>query len=216
MFLSFWASTIIAEQTTGGPKRPQEAAISKAPRPYSQVAVQFENVAAGIRLVGTFSKPKGKGPFPAVLLIAGSGPMTRDEQTDYHRTFLVLADYLNRRGIAVLRYDKRGVGSSGGNFDTARIIDFIDPRHTLEQLQIPVLAVVGSLDHTVIAGPYLSAMRAALTNNEKATVLELPKLNHMFQTAQTGSSTECGQIEETLAPAAMQRIGDWIGDQVKE
>jgi alpha/beta superfamily hydrolase len=51
--------------------------------------------------------------------------MTRDEQTDHHGTFLALADYLNCRGIAVLRYDKRGVGSSGGNFDAARISDFV-------------------------------------------------------------------------------------------
>jgi hypothetical protein len=64
--------------------------------------------------------------------------------------------------------------------------------------------------------PYLSAMHAALANNDRATVLELPKLNHMFQTAQMGSSTEFGQIEETLAPAAMKRIGDWIDDKVKQ
>lgn len=69
--------------------------------------------------------PKGKGPFPAVVMIAGSGPQNRDETIEGHRIFLVLADRLTREGIAVLRYDKRGVGKSTGSYATATQRDFI-------------------------------------------------------------------------------------------
>ena len=102
-------------------RRPQ------APRgalPYLQKQVRFENAAAGIRLAGTLTLPPGRGPFPGVILIAGSGPHDRDETIFGHKPFLVLADYLTRRGIAVLRYDKRGVGESQGSELTATTADF--------------------------------------------------------------------------------------------
>lgn len=105
-------------------KRPQEEAIAAGPRPYRQEAVSFANAAAGIKLAGTLSIPDGAGPFPAVVLICGSGPETRDEDVMGHKIFLVLADALNRRGIAVLRYDKRGVGESTGNYAMATFTDF--------------------------------------------------------------------------------------------
>ena len=69
--------------------------------------------------------PNGKGPFPAVLLIAASGPEGRDEEAAGHRVFVVLADHLLHEGIAVLRYDKRGVGSSSGTFATASFEDLV-------------------------------------------------------------------------------------------
>ncbi len=107
------------------PKRPQEDAIAKGPLPYGNEEVAFANTrAAGVTLKGTFSKPAGAGPFPTVVLISGSGPNTRDEAILGHKLFLVLADYLNRRGVAVLRYDKRGVASSTGNYATATTADF--------------------------------------------------------------------------------------------
>ena len=107
-------------------KRPQEEAIAKAPLPYDNEAVAFANAAAtGVKLKGTFSKPIGKGPFPTVVLISGSGPNTRDENVFNHKIFLVLADYLNRQGLAVLRYDKRGIGESTGSYATATSADFI-------------------------------------------------------------------------------------------
>jgi len=108
------------------PKRPQEEAIAKAPLPYTNEAISFPNgQAAGVTLSGTFSKPAGAGPFPTVVLISGSGPNTRDEDVTGHKIFLVLADYLNRQGMAVLRYDKRGIGASTGNYDAATTQDFI-------------------------------------------------------------------------------------------
>ena len=70
--------------------------------------------ADGVKLAATLDLPPGKGPFPAVVLIGGSGPTTRDEDLAGHKPFLFLADRLARAGIASLRYDKRGVGQSGG------------------------------------------------------------------------------------------------------
>lgn len=103
------------------PDRPQ---TPKTPYPYSSIEVGFPNAEAGIQLAGTLTEPPGPGPFPAAVLIGGSGPNDRDETIFGHRPFLVLADYLTRRGIAVLRYDKRGVGESSGKFDSATSVDF--------------------------------------------------------------------------------------------
>lgn len=107
------------------PKRPQEDAIAAGPLPYSNEPVAFANAAvSGVTLNGTFSKPAGAGPFPTVVLISGSGPNSRDETLTGHKVFLVLADYLNRRGIAVLRYDKRGIGASTSDYAAATTADF--------------------------------------------------------------------------------------------
>jgi hypothetical protein len=332
-------------------KRPQEEAIAAGPRPYRQEAVSFANAASGIKVAGTLSIPDGAGPFPAVVLIAGSGPVTRDSDAAGHKIFLVLADALNRRGIAVLRYDKRGVGESTGNFAMATFTDFVtdaesalgylrsrpeiaadhvglvghsegglvaplvavhdpsvrfvvlmaapgmrldqlsrlqnatmakaagrsdaeiarrlafldklyvdlataqgdeqaqaiaradvaqavadkvtlgvssdafvanrtsprtrqlsgyNPVPALRQLKMPVLALNGSLDVQVPAAENLGPIRAALQGNPRATIVELPRLNHLFQTAKLGSLGEYGEIEETLAPAALTTIVDWV------
>lgn len=333
------------------PKRPQEDAITSAPRPYQQYDVTFDNPSAKVRLAGTFSVPEGIGPFPGVVLICGSGPHTRDEDVFTHRTFLVLADALNRRGVAVLRYDKRGVGDSTGDFEAATSVDFAsdvdaavdflnsrpevdknriglighseggaiapsvavrnrslafsvllagpamridkltvlqeallakaagspddliarhkafseklytalmatktseealsiakafvaravadnllpadaadatvrqvtspwfrqalgyDPVTTLRKLKTPVLVLNGSLDLQVPSRENLALMRTALKDNKGATIIELPNLNHLFQTAKTGSPAEYSQIEETISPAALKVITDWV------
>lgn len=103
------------------PKRPQEPL---PPYPYHAEDVEFENKEAGITLAGTFTWPKEGKNFPAVILITGSGPQNRDEEVLGHKPFLVLSDYLTRHGIAVLRYDDRGVAGSGGVYKTARLSDF--------------------------------------------------------------------------------------------
>ena len=112
--------------------RPQEP---KKPYPYNEEEVKYENKAAGITLAGTLTLPDGEGLFPAVVLISGSGPQDRDEAFVGHRPFQVLADYLTRQGIAVLRFDDRGVGGSEGNFDLA----------TSEDLATDVLAGIAYL-----------------------------------------------------------------------
>jgi len=105
-------------------RRPQEAAISAGPLTYTEREVRFDNAASHNQLAGTLTVPDGKGPFPAVVLVSGTGHNTRDEDVWGHKVFLVLADALSRRGLAVLRYDKRGVGGSAGDYDTATTADF--------------------------------------------------------------------------------------------
>lgn len=103
--------------------RPQDP---KKPYPYKEEEVVYENAKAKIKLAATLTIPEGKGPFPAVLLLTGSGPQDRNESLLGHRPFLVLADYLTRKGIAVLRADDRGVGKSTGQFLGATTADFVD------------------------------------------------------------------------------------------
>ncbi|MDE0936131.1 MAG: alpha/beta hydrolase [Mariniblastus sp.] len=89
------------------------------PFPYDAEEVTFENKADNLTLAGTLTIPKKPGRHPVVVLISGSGPQDRDESLMEHKPFLVLADYLSRRGIAVLRYDDRGTAKSTGKFDGA-------------------------------------------------------------------------------------------------
>jgi pimeloyl-ACP methyl ester carboxylesterase len=100
--------------------RPQ---TPKPPFPYRSEDVRYENKSGGVKLAGTLTLPPGKGPFPAVLLLTGSGPQDRDETILSHKPFLVLADALTRRGIAVLRVDDRGVGGSTGSGASSTIED---------------------------------------------------------------------------------------------
>ncbi|GGZ35143.1 alpha/beta hydrolase family protein [Asticcacaulis endophyticus] len=338
--------------------KPQEAAITVAPLPYRAEAVVFGGGAADVKLAGTLTLPQGAGPFPVVVLICGSGPNDRDETTNGHKPFLILADSLTRRGIAVLRYDKRGVGGSSGNLWTATIADFAadaeaafdylkdrsdinprqigllghseggitapmvaarrldvgfvvlfaapgipladiqllqseamsradgvpqdkiernlaatrkahevvraspssqaaakaltelappwvasgavtqaeadggiafvgtdygyqllhdnyDPAPTLQNIKAPILVLNGGLDTQVPPKPNLEAMRKALKRNRHATILEVPGINHNFQTAQTGGPAEYGTIEETVSPAVLALIGGWISARVK-
>ena len=331
-----------------GPNRPQ---TPRPPFPYQSAEVAFKNEKAGVTLAGTYTVPADMGPFPAVVLLTGSGPEDRNETIFGHPIFGVLADYLTRQGIAVLRFDDRGVGQSGGTQTgmtsadyttdaqaalawlraqpgirknqvgllghseggTAAIGAAIQPagpdflvllagpaipgdelivqqslaimrlrttdaaqlaaiekqqramtriiqstpddaqargqllalynptgnpqlatqfepqlnvmtspfyRHlladrpaqTLAKVHCPVLALGGSKDAQVPAKTNLAATAAALKagGNRDVTVRELPGLNHLFQTAPTGSFEEYGTIEETFAPAALQLIGDWL------
>lgn len=104
------------------PKRPQDPV---KPYPYREEEVTYQNKSAeDVTLAATLTLPQGKGPFSAVVLITGSGPQDRNEELMGHRPFLVLADYLTRHGIAVLRADDRGVGKSTGNFAMATTADF--------------------------------------------------------------------------------------------
>ncbi len=331
-------------------KRPQEPAT---PFPYESTDVRFDN--ADVSLAGTLVIPAGDGPFPAVVLVSGSGAQDRDETLLGHRPFLVLADRFARRGIASLRYDDRGVGGSTGGplgattadlaTDAAAAVAYLDanprtgsvgivghseggiigpmvagesdavefvvllagpglpgrdvllrqtedlmrvagaseadiawqldwrsqivdvsasglpaaeaareiralasaaltnppdgvtdplaptladtlvkafadpwmrsflaydPAPALVALDIPVLALVGSLDLQVSAEENIPALDDALAANPAATVMELAGLNHLFQTATTGAVSEYAWIEETFAPSAIDIIASWI------
>jgi fermentation-respiration switch protein FrsA (DUF1100 family) len=334
------------DQAALEPRRPQNPV---KPYPYREEDVTYTNKAAGNTLAATLTIPPGKGPFPAVLLIVGSGPHDRDESLMGHKPFLVLADYLTRRGIAVLRADKRGVGKSTGDAATATTADYAtdaeagvaflktrsevnqhkiglighseggiiapmvaaripdvafivmmagsgvpgdqiiveqarliaqaggaskkkadenavneqavltlvetekdaaaldrklreklatdgmpeaqigpsikavatpwfryfltyDPATALRKVACPVLAINGSLDLQVPPAQNLPPIRKALEDggNKHYEVDELPGLNHLFQTAKTGSPREYGEIEETISPVALDKMASWI------
>jgi uncharacterized protein len=327
------------------PLRPQEP---RPPYPYQTIEVTFPSKAPGVTLAGTLTMPQGKGPFPAVVLITGSGPQDRDEAIFEHRPFLVLADFLTRNEIAVLRYDDRGVGKSNGNFATSTTTDFsrdaegafdylkgrgdivsnsigllghseggsiapmvaarrpdaafvvmlagtgvpgkdlllmqaakinaaagappamikknteiqegifavlaedkdnesaqakikallagvpsaeaqaksvtgpwmrefvfYDPAPTLAKLKCPVLALNGTLDLQVDADQNLPPIEAALKKggNTNYRIVRLPRLNHLFQPAETGRVSEYGQIPVTMSPLALETIGKWVREQ---
>jgi pimeloyl-ACP methyl ester carboxylesterase len=332
---------------TAPPKRPQNPT---KPYPYREEEVTYSNSAAGIRFSATLTIPEGKGPFPAVLLITGSGPQDRDETIGTHKPFLVLADHLTRHGIAVLRADDRGTGKSGGKFVGATSADFAgdaeagvaylksrpelnprkiglvghseggliaplvasrnpdvafivmmagpgvrgdallyeqnrqlmeaggggpeaarkaaenvrvlmelveaekdvaalkekaqaklpdvpaerlalqismledpwmryfltyDPVPILRKVTCPVLALNGSLDRQVWSKQNLPPIRKALeeSGNAHFEVVEMAGLNHLFQTAKTGGVQEYETLEETMAPAVLEKIAGWIGKQ---
>jgi pimeloyl-ACP methyl ester carboxylesterase len=113
--------------------RPQNP---KKPYPYDEEDVVYDNPKSGNKLAGTLTLPRSPRPHPAVLLITGSGPQDRDEAIMGHRPFLVIADYLTRRGVAVLRVDDRGVGKSTGKFQGATTVDFAgDARASVDFLK---------------------------------------------------------------------------------
>jgi hypothetical protein len=317
------------------------------PYPYLEEEVTYSNAQDAVTLAGTLTLPSAGGPFPAVILISGSGQEDRDETILWHRPFLVLADYLTRRGVAVLRVDDRGVGGSTGDVLGATSADFArdvragigylqtrreldpqrlglighsdggaiaclaavaandvafivlmagtgvpgdliiegqivsqlklagldqaaidatvqtqrraidvvknetdpnqareklrdlgcseaqiqnallpwfyffvthDPQETLRKVRCPVLALNGALDMQVLAAVNLPAIEQALRegDNPDFTVQELPRLNHLFQTAETGWLDEYAWIEETMATAALEALGTWIEAHTKQ
>ena len=101
--------------------RPQDP---KPPFDYRIKEVSFINEKEGNTLTGTLTIPKGKGPFPALVFVSGSGQQNRDEELMNHRPFWVIADYCARHGVAVLRYDDRGMGGSTGEVENATSLDF--------------------------------------------------------------------------------------------
>jgi hypothetical protein len=104
--------------TVAQPARPQQP---QPPFPYRSEDVTYRS--GDITIAGTLTQPQGNGPFPAVLLITGSGPQDRDETLLGHKPFLLVADTLTRAGYAVLRTDDRGIGGTGGDLDAANYTD---------------------------------------------------------------------------------------------
>ena len=331
------------------PDRPQ---TPRAPFPYGAEEVAFAGGATGVTLAGTLTRPLGGDRAPAVLLISGSGPQTRDEVVMGHRIFLLIADRLTRAGFAVLRYDKRGVGASTGAALTATGDDYVadataalaflrgrsgvdasrvgllghsegaevapevalrgpapaflvligapgvpgveglaaqigaietaaglppariaadvelerrvlaeaarggsaeeaaarvrplliaagkseaeaeraakeagspwlrvflahDPAPPLRRLKAPVLAVYGGKDLQVPPAANAPPLRAALSGDALAEVVELPGLNHLLQPATTGLPGEYGRIATTVDPKALELIVGWAARQAR-
>jgi len=90
--------------------------MNKSIENYDIENVVYRNEKANITLAATITKPKGNGPFPAVIMISGMGAVGRDGEMYGHKRYAVIAEYLTQQGLAVLRFDKRGVGQSTGVF----------------------------------------------------------------------------------------------------
>lgn len=135
--------------------RPQEP---QGPYSYYTEEVTFENKADKNVLAGTLSLPQKDGLFPVVILISGSGPQNRDEELMGHKPFLVLADYLTKKGIAVLRFDDRGVAKSTGDFKKATTMDFakdvqagVDYLRSRKEIDKSKIGLIGHSEGGVIA-----------------------------------------------------------------
>ena len=340
------------------PNRPQEP---KESYPYNSEEVLFENEKDNVVLAGTLTFPKEGSNFPAVVMITGSGGQDRNEELLGHKPFLVISDYLTRNGIAVLRFDDRGIAQSTGDHSKATSEDFandvlaavqflkerkeidktkiglighseggmiaplaaiqsddvsfiilmagpgipgdsilylqgaliqraegeseekikksvelqrsifkmvinstddeklnkdlrdkfyeeypnmteeekkeigdpevyldmqiktitspwfkyflkFDPAPVLEKVKCAVLAINGENDLQVPPRENLSAIKSALerSGNNNFEVVELKRLNHLFQSSETGRISEYGQLEETISPLALQTMLDWI------
>ncbi|MQQ10669.1 alpha/beta fold hydrolase [Epibacterium sp. SM1979] len=140
----------------------------------------------GIALAGELTVPFGPGPHPAMVLLAGTGRHDRDESSVGHRPFLVLSDALARAGIAAMRYDKRGVGKSHGNYretgflgftrDGASALDWLarQPRIDPDRLGFVghseggMSALIAAVDFTVADVQALALLAAPVVPTETA------------------------------------------------
>jgi len=186
--------------------RPQDPV---KPYPYVEEEVSFSNTKANLSLAGTLTMPRTGGPFPTVLLVAGSGPHDRDETLAGHRPFLVLADALTRSGFAVLRYDKRGIAASTGDYNSATTEDFasdaeaavafLRTRHDLNMKKFGIIGhSEGGLIGTIVAVrdpqqvSWLVLLAAPALKGEEALLLQSKLI------AQAGGLGD-GQITASLA-----------------
>ncbi len=142
--------------------------ITEQPTDYRAEAVTFVN--GDITLAGTLTLPNGAGPHPAVILISGSGQQDRDETIPLvpgYKPFWLIADQLTRQGIAVLRYDDRGVGQSTGDPTTATSADFAQDTEAGLNYLLTHPAInpkqIGLLGHS--EGALIAAMIAARDPN---------------------------------------------------
>ena len=189
------ALPLVLRRVTGAERpRAGRADEPRGPFPYREEEVSVPS-AEGVTLAGTLSVPDGPGPYPAVVLVTGSGPQNRDQELLGHRPFHVLADHLARRGVAVLRYDDRGVGGSSGDFDAATTADFArDAQAAAEYLAArPESASVGVLGHSEggLVGPM-----AAAASDAVAFVVSLAGPAVPFRDVlryQLGGDTEAGR-----------------------
>ena len=146
--------------------RPQHP---KPPFPYRTQEIEAPHP-DGFTLAGTLTLPDssqfGEGPFPAAVMVSGSGQQDRDESLLGHKPFLVIADYLTRHGIAVMRYDDRGVGGSGGRdtLDQATSVDFatdalavLNHLKTIESIDSARIGIIGHSEGALIA-PIVTTM----------------------------------------------------------
>jgi len=200
---------LVMKRVNEAPKveRPQEP---KKPYPYIGEEVTYQNTGDAFTLAGTLTMPRTGGPFPAVILISGSGPHDRDGGMFGHRPFLVLADYLTRQGLAVLRVDDRGVGGSKGDVSQATSDDFardvlagVEYLKTRKEIDPMRIGLIGHSE-----GGTIAPIAAAQSSDVAFIVL-------MAGTGVTGDVIVEGQIANLLKTADTDRaqIDDAIASQ---
>ena len=208
------------EAAAVGPARPQ---TPKPPFPYTQRELTYENPADHTKLAGTLTIPNGPGPYPAVILITGSGPQDRDESLLGHKPFLVIADHLTRNGIAVLRVDDRGVGGSTGSVANATAPDSVGDvlAGVAELKKQPEIDAkrVGLVGHS--EGGLLAPMVAAKSADIKAIVLlagtGLPGRDILImQLAKINASAGVPADNITRQTAAQTKLLDALGAKADE
>lgn len=185
-------------QRSGEPllQRPQ---MPQEPLPYISEEVIIQHSDKSFSLSGTLTLPDSLGVFPAIVLIAGSGPNDRDETLYGHKPFFVISDHLTKNGFAVLRYDKRGVGKSTGDYDKATLRDFADDAamamNYLKQRKEIDSSKVGLLGHS--EGGIVAPMVASEEKGVRLMVL-------MAAPGTTGIEVVLDQNEISMQQQAME------------
>lgn len=199
---------LVLEPVSEVPRLPAKPQTPRRPYPYREQEVVVDNDPDGVKLAGTLTVPLSEGPFPGVILVSGSGANDRNETNLGH--FLLLADYLTRHGIAVLRCDKRGVMRSTGDFSKATMEDFARDAlagvHFLQRRPDVDLKKVGLLGHS--EGAIVSAMAAAQSPDVAFIVMMGGSGLNGFDlmVLQDGEETRArGATEEDIA-----LIRDWV------
>lgn len=141
--------------------------IESSSNPYKSIDISFTNNKDGIQLSGTLTIPNKTGPLSVVVLIHGSGPHDRDLKFGKHSIFKDIAEQLALKGIAVLRYDKRGCGKSGGNYEPFDIESFTsDGLSAVEYLNHQEHIKVDSIGALGISQGGIIVPKMALSSNE--------------------------------------------------
>lgn len=227
-------------EPTTAPARPTRPQDPVPPYPYRVDSVRFEHSGGSVVLAGTLTIPKGDGPFPAAVLVSGSGPQDRDETLFGHRPFLVLADHLTRAGVAVLRYDDRGVAESTGDFgsattedfatDALAAVDFLFEHESIEPSRIGIIghseggivapiaatrsdrvAFIVSLAGTGIAGRELLELQTRLILEASNVPAPLLALNQRVQRELLDKLLQTGSAEAARELAMQELENSWGG-----
>ncbi len=183
------------------PARPQTPV---PPYPYNEEDVTFLNEESNIELAGTLTWPADEQPCPAAILIPGVGAHDRDYFILGHRPFLVLSDYLTRRGIAVLRFDERGVGASKGDRSQATSEDYardviagVDFLKTRKEINPHLIGLIGHSE-----GGTIAALAAAGSSDVAYIVMMgspgLPGVEYNYQYEES-MGRALGLSEEAIA-----------------
>ena len=146
VILIFIAFLFISITLCAQDKKPQEPV---GPFPYVSEDIKFKNEIDSVMLAGTLTMPAEGDNFPVAVLISGSGPQDRNSELLGHKPFLVIADYLTRQGLAVLRVDDRGTADSEGEYnetgldgfvrDTEFAVSYLKTRKEINQAQIGLI-----------------------------------------------------------------------------